>query len=354
MSARPCLIGAGCASLSLARYASDAVPGVIDIHSDRAYQDRPDHSWGFWEMPWCQEAASCAGHSWHHWQIITDSEVITHHSHAHPYHSLSSKKWLSECASIARIDQIITTISAPPATPYFDSRPLTAPKGSLLQHFIGHHITANRACFDPETAILMDFRCDQSQGLHFLYLLPTSSHTALVESTLFTDTVLDDSYYLTAITDYLATHYDLTDYQITATERGVIPLADCRDYHAPSCAIGARGGALRPSSGYAFSFIQKQAKQIITDYQRTGIWQAKSPLSKRDLWMDQVFLSVLSHRPDLAISLFSRLAQALTGTEFARFMSGNASLGTIAKIILAMPKYPFLTAAFQHRRMRSA
>lgn len=346
MSVLPTLIGAGCASLSLARYASQHNLSPFEVYSDRPFEDRDDHSWGFWGMPWCDQAASCADHSWQKWQIISENETILHHSHAHPYYMISARKWLSDCAGRSGISQVISPIEKTPHPPYLDSRPLQAPKGSLLQHFIGHHITTKSPCFAPDCAILMDFRCDQSQGLHFIYLLPTSPTKALIESTLFTDTLLDDAFYETAISDYLNRFYQITDYDIRAKERGVIPLADCRDRALPSHAIGARGGALRPSSGYAFSFIQKQALQIVDDYQKQGRWHAKSPLSARDLWMDRVFLSVLSQRPDLSISLFLALGKALNGSEFARFMSGEASLLTLAKIILAMPKGPFIKAAW--------
>ncbi len=75
-----------------------------------------------------------------------------------------------------------------PQAPYFDSRPKPVPEGALLQHFLGQMLKTSQPVFDPSIATLMDFRCDQSQGLHFIYLLPTAPDTALIESTLFTDT----------------------------------------------------------------------------------------------------------------------------------------------------------------------
>ena len=240
---------------------------------------------------------------------------------------------------------MIGAVTDTPAAPYFDSRPLPAPKDCLYQHFLGHNITAETDIFDPTTAILMDFRCDQSQGLHFIYLLPTSPRTALVESTLFTATPLPDAYYEGAIAAYLARHYPGAAYHSTTTEKGIIPLAECRDKQNPDTAIGARGGALRPSSGYAFALIQKQVRAIITHYKATKKWQARPPISSGYIWMDKVFLHVLKAHPTIAISLFSKMAHALTGDEFARFMSGIPSWGCLMKIILAMPKRPFLQAA---------
>ena len=92
----------------------------------------------------------------------------------------------------------------------------------------------------------MDFRCDQSHGLHFIYLLPTSPTEALVESTLFSADLLQDDHYIRNINIYLNEVLQITDFEVTDTEKGVIPLADCRDRTAPQHAIGARGGAFTP------------------------------------------------------------------------------------------------------------
>lgn len=338
------IIGSGCAGLSLAKEIGAQKLSPIHLLTDKSCHDRAPHIWGFWQMPWLADAAGHSDHHWQKWQIITDKATITHDSTTHPYHQISSDKWLSHCLAQSGTNEVITS-SAKPAAPYFDSRPLAPPKGCLYQHFAGQHIVADKDVFDPTTAILMDFRCDQSHGLHFIYLLPSSPRHALIESTLFTDTPLDKSYYHEAITAYMARHHSGISYHSTADEAGIIPLADCRDKQQPSSAIGARGGALRPSSGYAFTFIQKQVNAIISHYKKTGSWQARAPISSRDRWMDKVFLHVLRTHPDRAISLFSAMAQALRGDEFARFMSGAPSWRILAKVILAMPKAPFVTAA---------
>ncbi len=60
----------------------------------------------------------------------------------------------------------------------------------------------------------MDFRCDQSRGIHFIYLLPFSADTALVESTLFSAQQEDREFYIAAINRYLRDNYQLENFQI--------------------------------------------------------------------------------------------------------------------------------------------
>ena len=341
-------IGAGCASLSLAKeLAKQQIK--CQILTDKPSCERQEHMWGFWQMPWLDDAALQSHHHWQKWQIITSNIAILHESHEHPYHALSSTNWLDHCGKESHAEEVISPVTSPPQSPYFDSRPVAPPQGAFYQHFLGHYIETKEAVFDATTAILMDFRCDQSRGLHFIYLLPTSPTKALVESTLFSANILEDDDYREAINRYLSEVLHITDYTVTDTEKGIIPMADCRDKTAPQEAIGARGGALRPSSGYAFSLIQKQIAQIAEHRQKTGQWRSQSPLSALDLWMDKVFLSVLKKRPDLSVSIFESIAKSLNGSEFAQFMSGTAPLRVILKMMLSMPKWPFIIAALSPR-----
>ena len=73
----------------------------------------------------------------------------------------------------------------------------------MLQHFVGWEVKAAAGAFDPTTAILMDFRCDQTRGMHFIYCLPFSDQEALIESTLFSPELAPADFYDAAITSYL-------------------------------------------------------------------------------------------------------------------------------------------------------
>lgn len=360
------IIGAGCAGLSLARRLTLSGAGYrARLYGPVSTAATQGHSWGFWATNGLEEQARLATQSWAKWQIITPAQKITQRADNHPYCRLDSRTWLGHClkaiAGQVPMDEAGPDEAAPdkPETGLvFDSRPPTLPDGAMLQHFRGVEIKAKKPCFDADTAILMDFRCDQSRGIHFIYLLPYSPDQALVESTMFSPTVQEDAFYDQAITAYLDAHWDTGGYEVHHREAGCIPMAFVEPRETGLLAIGANGGCVRPSSGYAFCYIQRQADEIV---RRLGSGPAElslaslpPPIRRFDLFLDKVFLRVIRRHPETAPDLFARIATALSGDEFARFMSGLADFTIYAKLITAMPTGLFVSALWDTERHRAA
>ena len=170
----------------------------------------------------------------------------------------------------------------------------------------------------------------------------TSDQEALIESTLFSPELAPVDFYDAAITSYLKRVCHLSAFEISRRESGVIPLGVLGRHDPGLVGIGANGGAIRPSSGYAFSFIQKQIDHAVSNAVAGKPLAVGVPHSAFELWMDRIFLAVLRRHPELAPDIFTAMAAALNGDEFARFLSGEAGLKTWAKVITAMPKIPFL------------
>ncbi len=350
------IIGGGCAGFSLARKANQLKRGVTVLLTGGA--KRQDHSWGFFLTEDTADAASMVRKQWQKWQIVTNDARVTQMADKHPYAGLESKAWLTACkeaaalhgvklstASVSNVEgNIITTNQGQiSADIIYDSRPTNIPKDMMIQSFIGHEIQTASAVFDPDCATLMDFRCDQSKGIHFIYVLPYSDRQALIESTMFSPNIQDDAFYEGAIKSYLGDQFNIDQVITLRREKGAIPMGILPNPSGDAIPIGGRGGAIRPSSGYAFGFIQKQIMRVL---------KGDTPLPHQaiDLLMDRVFLRVLRQCPDIAPTIFSRMANALTGDEMAKFMSGEASNGLRIKVILAMPKLPFLMALLKGGR----
>ena len=348
-------LGAGCASLSLVARASEFANHhftIIDPETHKA----DDHIWGFWAMPWLKNASDGARKQWFKWRIISPGRVIERSSQDHPYSAIHRYDWLKKCRKKALAAGVgfQPKLAQKQALQILDSRPPSMKDGVMLQHFSGYEVTTDRDVFDSTTAILMDFRCDQSRGMHFIYCLPFTARNALVESTLFSPELAPKPFYDSAIRRYLKEIIGIDNYRITRREKGVIPMATVPQRNSHLTGIGANGGAIRPSSGYAFSFIQKQIDQIISSAKPRQPLTVKTPHSRFELFMDGIFLRVIRHHPALAPQIFTAMADRLTGDEFALFLSGEAGPLLWTKLVLAMPKWPFLCALFQTDKVENS
>ena len=104
---------------------------------------------------------------------------------------------------------------------------------------------------------------------------------------------------------------------------------------------GARGGAIRAASGYAFSNIQFWAAKSAERFSK-GKPIKPYKQSKTIRFLDSLFLGVLKANPEQNVSIFIRMGERLSGDVFARFLSQKAKAIDILKIIMSMPKLIFI------------
>ena len=353
------IIGGGCAALSLARLISKLPNYKFNLFIGDKNKFKKDHFWGFWKVKINKKAYNNANHVWTKWSINTNDSKHILTSAKHPYCVIKRQKWLDVCRNELKSekltvfendvfeenDKLFFQGKKITSDLVFDSRPPKLPSNVLLQHFEGFLVTSNKDVFDEKLVTLMDFRCDQSKGMHFIYLLPFSKRKALVESTLFSKTVENKQFYSTEISKYLKKYFNLIKFSKSDHEKGIIPMHFISNETKDIYNIGTRGGAVRPSSGYAFTFIQKQAFQIISQIKNRKKINTKVH-NNLDLFLDKIFINVINEYPLLAPKIFSGLARTLNGDEMAKFMSGNTSLLTTCKIIISMPKIPFIKSFF--------
>ena len=229
--------------------------------------------------------------------------------------------------------------SRPPAlTPAHDD----AKDVHLLQHFRGRVVRSTEPVFEVDTVTLMDFDVTQEYGIHFIYVLPLDAHTALVESTFFTDQVLPDAVYKTAIESWLARRHPDAEFQTISHESGVIPMTTRPFDPWPSprvVRIGTAGGHVKPSSGYAFlavqRFVDEFAPRVVSALRTGGFAEPPAARSPRTTVLDTIFLSYLRSCPDRAPATFFRLFERVPPGVLARFLSDT---GTLADDVTVMRK----------------
>ncbi|GAA3399254.1 hypothetical protein GCM10017752_67190 [Streptomyces roseoviridis] len=207
----------------------------------------------------------------------------------------------------------------------------------------------DRPVFDPATVELMDFRTPQpAHGLSFGYVLPTGRHEALVEYTEFSRAPLPDAAYDEALRHYAERVLALGPYRVTATEQGAIPMTDGRHERRPGrhvFRIGAAGGAVRPSTGYAFSAIQRQTRAV-ADAVHAGRTPAPPPAHPaRALAMDAVLLRALDTGRLDGPAFFTRLFRDVPAARLLRFLDGTTRLAEEFSLGLRTPVLTMLRTA---------
>jgi lycopene beta-cyclase len=147
---------------------------------------------------------------------------------------------------------------------------------SLRMHFKGWEIEAPRPAFDPGAARLFDFRAPhtpQPGAMRFFYLLPFSASRAFIEYTLFSANVLKQDEYEQGLKHYIADTLGIHDYRVLSEENGAVALTDYRFPRRTGqhiMTIGTKAGRVKPSTGYSFMRVQKDAEAIVQSLLRAA------------------------------------------------------------------------------------
>lgn len=217
----------------------------------------------------------------------------------------------------------------------------------LLQHFRGRIIETEADVFDPQTATLMDFRTPQEGNARFFYVLPLSERRALVEYTVFSAQCLSEAAYEQALDHYLRECLFIESYEILETEAGVIPMTNApfplqRASHIIN--IGTAGGAVKPTTGYAFLTIQEQTRQVARRLlaEEPPLWTPGTP--GRFRFYDTLLLHILQEEGHLAKPIFQHLFRRNKMSRILRFLEERSGLWQEAFIFASLPFAPFLRA----------
>lgn len=220
---------------------------------------------------------------------------------------------------------------------------------NLLQHFKGWIIKTQNSCFNPLQPYMMDFRVDQQGDCRFLYVLPFDERTALIEYTIFNQTLLPQAAYETALRQYIDQFFDTGTYQINETEFGVIPMSDEPTVEKPSehiIRIGTSGGYTKPSTGYTFQRTQRYLQTLVQNLVQSGQpTRLTSPFNQQFKGMlDSVLLNVLQYHRHPADDIFTRLYERNPPSQIFKFLDEDTTLAEDLRIMNTVPLGPFTRA----------
>jgi lycopene beta-cyclase len=226
-------------------------------------------------------------------------------------------------------------------TPGDRARPVRYP---LRQHFGGWVVRTPQPAFDPEAFTLMDFDVTPVEGgLAFVYVLPFSRTEALFEYTVFSPEPLPKDRYDQALTSILNDRVS-SPWEVVRTEYGVLPMEE----RIPSARwgqrvfnIGAVGGAMKPSTGYAFARIQRQVEALARS------WAAGNPEpapagASRFAHYDALLLRVLMEEPQRGAEVFRTLFRNTRYATVLRFLDEQTSWMEEAQLLSSLPWGPFV------------
>ncbi|KAF3996893.1 lycopene cyclase family protein [Glaciimonas immobilis] len=364
------ILGGGCAGLSLALHLAalgEHCPRTLIIEARHAYAN--DRTWCFWGEP-AAPLRHLVQQRWNALTVQTDSGQVQVDCAATPYQRISASAFYAEALEVIARTGAITLLlgefldGAPRkadrvwhvacrdrayrAALVIDTRAGLAPRkgtATLWQSFYGQEIACADALFDPACVTLMDFRGTDPARILFTYVLPLSTHHALVEVTQFGPVPLGPQQLTSELALAIATRTGGAACEVLRCEHGILPMGLPASVAQPDptyVRAGILQGAARPATGYAFQRIQRWAERCASQFGEgmLPLGHAADPPLLRTF--DALFLSLLHARPSIAPTLFLRLFEAVDSACLTRFLNDQGTLLDYARIVAALPARPFL------------
>ena len=366
--------GAGLAGLSLAARLAALPDPPRMLLVDPLQNDTSDRTWCHWQL---HESIfdDAITHRWQRWSVDKDHNQTAVGSTDIPYVRIPSDRFrqiawerIKACPraeflrgmSVASIEEVsdravvhLSDSRRIESSWVFDSRPLQNDNAPWRQIFRGLELHSPETKLETSTVTLMDFQSAEPEGVRFFYVLPLDAHTALVEDTWLVPSHKTPAFSDDAIVSYASKNLAQTHWQIRHQEEGNLPMG-----FSPSASSavekkriipwGTTAGAVRASSGYAFSRIQAASERMASAWQRTGYPDPAAVHGSAFLdWMDRVFLRAMTDQPERVPEYFARLFQRVAPDALVRFLESEPRPADILQVMRALPPGPFLRAALR-------
>ena len=177
----------------------------------------------------------------------------------------------------------------------------------LKMSFLGWEIETPRASFDPRFPAFLDFRTPQRGEARFCYILPYSSSYALVEFVACGKEAPGPAEQDEALRRYIGDVLCISDYRVVAQEQESNPMTDYtfpRREGAHIMTIGAPAGRLKPTTGFAFTRIQRDSAAIVRSLLEHGHPFSVPPSRTPYRLCDSLMLRAMAHYGPQVGSLF--------------------------------------------------
>tara|TARA_B100001094_G_C18191190_1_gene807363 strand:+ start:1930 stop:3921 length:1992 start_codon:yes stop_codon:yes gene_type:complete len=231
----------------------------------------------------------------------------------------------------------------------FDSRPpnfknLSDNQFNISQSFFGLKVNFNEKELNSGVYHMMDFRVSQKKATQFVYILPYSKNSALVELTRFGKELLKEDEAKSELDRFLKKYFG--DYEVLDAEKGIIPMSSVLPKQMSKdkwVHIGTRAGNVKPSTGYAFKNMYNHARLICSNGK---LKSAKVKINKRFHFYDQLLLIILTLWPKNGKFIFERLFEIKSARFVLKFLDEKTSFKEDLSMFSKLQIGLFVKAAF--------
>jgi lycopene beta-cyclase len=361
------IIGDGCASWMLleafSRQMGFADVRVLLIGSGEAL----NRTWCFWEADLPSPYQSMVQRSWSSMSFASDEVLHVQDLDDRSYHHLPGEhffeyfnhQFLPQHTNIIRVNSRVEGIEGAPGNftvrcgessyrckqLYNSGFMAQRPHIGIWQHFKGWVIELEEGQIEHEVVRLMDFNLTQEHGCAFMYILPYSATTALVEVTFFSPQLLHEAQYEQFLQDYIARAIS-KKYRIIDQEFGQIPMqqgAFAATGPNGEVNIGTLGGMVKASTGYAWQRIRADSEQLAQAY-FTGQKTIRKHEKTRFGFYDSLMLWIIINEPHACKRVFTQLFKKKKLPLITRFMDEKTTLAEEISIFAVLPLGLFLKA----------
>lgn len=370
------IAGAGCAGLSLAWYITKHTGKKFNILMlDASFTANNNKTWCFWDDQFLPDPVQVYK-SWDHLHFGSKHHQVTEFLKDHKYHCVRSGDYSEQLMNdLLKWDNIEwKETSVHDITDHLSYGEVHVPgekikgnyifqsingkhfedKTSLKQHFLGWEIELKTGQLEETAVTLMDFRTDQKNATAFMYVLPYSRQTALIEYTLFSTKLLTDEEYEQEIKTYLQINYGFSEdsYRITRVEKGIIPMVQQSGGNGVGGRvfdIGQLAGVSKPTTGYTFNRIHRVNEQIAKALDKGVEPVVNNRSNVRFRFYDLLLLDILVNRAEYSEYIFSSLFRSNKMDRILNFLDEKTTLIEEIRLLQTLPFKPFLQALKKNR-----
>jgi len=222
--------------------------------------------------------------------------------------------------------------------------------GLGYQKFLGQVVEFDRP-IDLANPILMDATVDQTDGFRFMYVLPFTQRTALIEDTYYSDSPEIDA---PALRGEILRYAERAGWSVTAVRReetGILPVVlsgDMREFWNDTEAIariGLRAALFHPTTGYSFpsavrtADLLAQAETVPADAYRLLREQSEKGWRLGRLYRGLNRMLYLAAQPERRFRVLQRF-YTLPESLIERFYAARLTPRDGVRILAGMPPVP--------------